>query len=115
MLGLLPGWYKSAPYRSRAVIDPRGALRESGLELSGDVEVCVWAAERNCGISSCPNGPLAPRDLSEGALAALVTLDNPMVGIAILGSSLPPLPRGSGHRSIKHPDRNVDGSTEYSL
>jgi len=42
VFGLPPGWYKSARYRSRAVIDPRGVLRESGLELSGDVEVRVW-------------------------------------------------------------------------
>ena len=42
VLGLPPVWYKSAPYRSRAVIDPRGVLREFGLELPEDVEVRVW-------------------------------------------------------------------------
>ena len=42
VLGLPPVWYKSAPYRSRAVIDPRGVLREFGLQLSDDVEVRVW-------------------------------------------------------------------------
>ena len=42
VLGLPPVWYKSAPYRSRAVIDPRGVLREFGLELAEDVEVRVW-------------------------------------------------------------------------
>src|ERR1700758_3427220 len=41
-LGLPPAWYKSAPYRSRAVIDPRGVLKEFGLELSPDVEIHVW-------------------------------------------------------------------------
>ena len=42
VLGLPPVWYKSAPYRSRAVIDPRGVLRELGLDLPDDVEVRVW-------------------------------------------------------------------------
>ena len=42
VLGLPPAWYKSAPYRSRAVIDPRGVLREFGLVLTEDVEVHVW-------------------------------------------------------------------------
>src|SRR5256885_2980429 len=42
VLGLPPVWYKSAPYRSRAVLDPRGVLRECGLELPQDVEVRVW-------------------------------------------------------------------------
>src|SRR6202030_3142790 len=42
VLGLPPIWYKSAPYRSRAVIDPRGVLREFGLELADEVEVRVW-------------------------------------------------------------------------
>ena len=42
VLGLPPVWYKSAPYRSRAVIDPRGVLREFGLDLSQDTEVRVW-------------------------------------------------------------------------
>ncbi len=49
VLGLPPVWYKSAPYRSRAVIDPRGLLRDFGLELPEDVEVRVWADSRMAG------------------------------------------------------------------
>ena len=48
VLGLPPTWYKSAPYRARAVRDPRGVLREFGTELSTDVEIKVWDSTRRC-------------------------------------------------------------------
>ena len=52
VLGLPPVWYKSAAYRARAVIDPRGILREFGMELSQGVEVRVWQIRQRCAISS---------------------------------------------------------------
>ena len=61
-LGLPPVWYNSAAYRSRAVIDPRGVLREFGVEIPDDVEVHVWDSTAGCcGTSFCPNDRSAPR------------------------------------------------------
>jgi nitrile hydratase len=56
VLGLPPVWYKSAPYRSRSVIDPRGVLREFGLELAEDVDVRVWDTQPRYVTSSCQSG-----------------------------------------------------------
>jgi len=81
VLGLPPVWYKSAPYRSRAVIDPRGVLREFGLELSGDVEVRVWDSTAELRYLVLPERPAGSEHLSEEQLAALVTRDA-MVGVA---------------------------------
>jgi nitrile hydratase len=81
VLGLPPVWYKSAPYRSRSVIDPRGALREFGLELSDDVEVRVWDSTAELRYLVLPERPAGTEGLSEDALAALVTRDA-MVGVA---------------------------------
>ena len=81
VLGLPPVWYKSAPYRSRAVIDPRGVLREFGLELPEDVEVRVWDSTAEVRYLVLPERPAASESLSEEALAALVTRDA-MVGVA---------------------------------
>src|SRR5712692_7152214 len=81
LLGLPPVWYKSAPYRSRAVIDPRGVLREFGLELPEDVEVCVWDSTAELRYLVLPERPAGTEKLSEEALAALVTRDA-MVGVA---------------------------------
>jgi nitrile hydratase len=81
VLGLPPVWYKSAPYRSRAVIDPRGVLREFGLELPEDVEVRVWDSTAELRYLVLPERPAGSEHLDENALAALVTRDA-MVGVA---------------------------------
>ena len=81
VLGLPPVWYKSAPYRSRSVIDPRGVLREFGLELPEDVEVRVWDSTAEVRYLVLPERPAGSQNLSEEALAALVTRDA-MVGVA---------------------------------
>jgi nitrile hydratase subunit alpha len=81
VLGLPPVWYKSAPYRSRAVIDPRGVLREFGLELPEDVEIRVWDSTSEVRYLVLPERPAGSEKLSEEELAALVTHDA-MVGIA---------------------------------
>jgi nitrile hydratase len=62
VLGLPPVWYKSAPYRSRAVIAPRGVLREFGPELPEDIEYTFGTAQRSCATSCCPSGRPAARD-----------------------------------------------------
>src|SRR5712692_6667876 len=81
VLGLPPVWYKSAPYRSRAVIDPRGVLREFGLELAEDVEVRVWDSTAEVRYLVLPEQPAGTERLSEEELATLVTRDA-MVGVA---------------------------------
>ena len=81
VLGLPPVWYKSAPYRSRAVIDPRGVLKEFGLELPDDVEVRVWDSTADVRYLVLPERPAGTEGLSEDELAALVTRDA-MVGTA---------------------------------
>jgi len=81
VLGLPPVWYKSAPYRSRSVIDPRGVLREFGLELPEDVEVRVWDSTAEVRYLVLPQRPEGSEKLSEEALAALVTRDS-MIGVA---------------------------------
>ncbi len=81
VLGLPPVWYKSAPYRSRAVIDPRGVLREFGLELPEDAEVRVWDSTAELRYLVLPERPAGSENLSEEELAALVTRDA-MIGVA---------------------------------
>jgi nitrile hydratase subunit alpha len=81
VLGLPPVWYKSAAYRSRSVIDPRGVLREFGLELASDVEVRVWDSTAELRYLVLPERPANSASLSEAELAALVTRDA-MVGVA---------------------------------
>ncbi len=81
VLGLPPVWYKSAAYRSRAVIDPRGVLREFGLEIGEDVEVRVWDSTAELRYLVLPERPAGTDHLSEEDLAALVTRDA-MVGVA---------------------------------
>lgn len=81
VLGLPPVWYKSAPYRSRAVIDPRGVLRDFGTELAEDVEIRVWDSTAELRYLVLPERPKGSESLNEPALAALVTRDA-MVGVA---------------------------------
>jgi nitrile hydratase subunit alpha len=84
LLGLPPVWYKSAPYRSRTVIDPRGVLREFGTEVPDDVEVRVWDSTAEERYLVLPERPEGTEKLTEDALAALVTRDA-MIGVAKVG------------------------------
>jgi nitrile hydratase len=86
VLGLPPVWYKSAPYRSRSVIDPRGVLREFGLELPQDVEVRVWDSTAELRYMVVPERPPGTETLSEEQLAALVTRDA-MVGVGKISAT----------------------------
>ena len=81
VLGLPPVWYKSAPYRSRVVIDPRGVLREFGLLLAEDVQVRVWDSTAELRYLVLPERPEGTEQMSEDELAGLVTRDS-MVGVA---------------------------------
>jgi nitrile hydratase len=81
VLGLPPVWYKSAPYRSRAVIDPRGVLREFGLELPEGAEVRVWDSTAEIRYLVLPQRPAGTEDMTEEDLAALVTRDA-MIGVS---------------------------------
>src|SRR6516164_3190798 len=81
VLGLPPVWYKSAAYRSRSVIDPRGVLKELGLQLDEDVEVRVWDSTAELRYFVLPERPAGSENLSESELAELVTRDA-MVGVA---------------------------------
>jgi len=83
VLGLPPVWYKSAPYRSRVVIDPRGVLAEFGTELPADTEVRVWDSTAEVRYLVIPERPEGTEGLSEDELAALVTRDG-MIGTARL-------------------------------
>lgn len=89
VLGLPPVWYKSAPYRSRAVIDPRGVLREFGLEIAEDVEIRVWDSTSEMRYLVLPERPQDSENMSEDELAALVTRD------AMIGTAKVNIPRGT--------------------
>jgi nitrile hydratase len=82
VLGLPPVWYKSAPYRSRAVIDPRGVLKEFGFELPPEVEFRVWDSTAELRYLVLPMRPAATDGWSEAQLAELVTRDS-MIGTGI--------------------------------
>ncbi len=84
-LGLPPAWYKSSGYRSRAVIDPRGVLREFGMELPDDVEVRVWDSTAELRYLVLPERPADTDGMSAEDLAALVTRDS-MIGVSKLGA-----------------------------
>jgi nitrile hydratase subunit alpha len=81
LLGLPPDWYKSLSYRSRAVVDPRGVLREFGLELSPDVEVRVYDSSADMRYLVVPERPAGAEHMNEEELAKLVTRDS-MIGVA---------------------------------
>jgi nitrile hydratase len=84
-LGLPPVWYKAAPYRSRAVSDPRGVLKEFGVEISDDKEVRVWDSTAEVRYMVLPERPAGTGNLSEEELAALVTRDS-MIGVALVST-----------------------------
>jgi nitrile hydratase len=81
LLGPPPAWYKSLPYRSRAVSDPRGVLREFGLELDSDVELRVLDSTADMRYLVIPRRPAGTEEMSEAQLAGLVTRDS-MIGVA---------------------------------
>ncbi len=81
LLGPPPDWYKSIPYRSRAVSDPREVLREFGLDLPDDIELRVVDSTADIRYLVIPERPAETETLSEEALAALVTRDS-MIGVA---------------------------------
>jgi nitrile hydratase len=83
VLGLPPVWYKSAPYRSRAVIDPRGVLRDFGVELPDEVEVRVWDSTAELRYLVLPRRPEGTERMTEDELASLVTRDA-MIGTGIV-------------------------------
>jgi nitrile hydratase subunit alpha len=80
VLGLPPVWYKSAPYRSRAVADPRGVLKEFGMVLADDVEIRVWDSTAEVRYLVLPERPTSTDGLAEEELAKLVTR-NAMIGV----------------------------------
>jgi len=86
VLGLPPVWYKSAPYRSRAVADPRGLLRDFGVELPLDTEIRVWDSTAELRYLVLPIRPPGTEEWSEERLASTVTRDR------MIGTDLPALP-----------------------
>ncbi|HWM84803.1 MAG TPA: nitrile hydratase subunit alpha [Kofleriaceae bacterium] len=88
ILGLPPVWYKSAPYRSRAVIDPRGVLREFGTEVADEVEVRVWDSTAEVRYLVLPERPAGTEGWTEDQLADLVTRDS-MIGVTLLAPVTP--------------------------
>lgn len=91
VLGLPPVWYKSAPYRSRAVIDPRGVLRDFGCDLAADTDIRVWDSTAEIRYLVVPLRPAGTDGWSEEQLAELVTRDS-MIGTGI---ARPPEHRGT--------------------
>ena len=83
ILGLPPVWYKSTPYRSRAVRDPRGLLKEFDLDLSEDVKINVWDSTAEMRYLVLPMQPQGTENMSEEQLAHLVTRDA-MIGTAVI-------------------------------
>jgi nitrile hydratase len=82
VLGLPPVWYKSAPYRSRAVYDPRGVLADFGVSVAADKEMCVWDSTAEMRYLVIPERPAGTDDMTADQLAALVTRDS-MIGTGL--------------------------------
>ncbi len=87
VLGLPPLWYKSAPYRARTVADPRGVLRDFGVELPKDTEIQVWDSTAELRYLVVPMRPAGTEGWSEEKLAELVTRDS------MIGTGLPKQPK----------------------
>src|SRR5215467_931407 len=86
VLGLPPTWYKSAPYRARAVKDPRGVLADFGVTLSDSTEIRVWDSTAEVRYLVIPRRPAGTESLAEAQLAELVTRDS------MIGTGLPKAP-----------------------
>jgi nitrile hydratase subunit alpha len=91
VLGLPPTWYKSAPYRSRAVIDPRGVLAEFGVKLPAATEIRVWDSTAETRFMVVPMRPSGTEGWSEENLARLVTRDS-MIGTGLARSPAEVMP-----------------------
>jgi len=91
VLGLPPAWYKSTPYRSRAVRDPRGVLAEFGVTLPAEQDIRVWDSTAEVRYLVVPMRPAGSDDLSEEELVDLVTRDS------MIGAGLPCKPTPSAH------------------
>ena len=89
ILGLPPTWYKSAPYRARAVKDPRGVLEDFGVRLPSNIRIRVWDSTAEVRYLVLPQRPAGSEHLSEGELADLVTRDS------MIGTGLPLAPGGA--------------------
>jgi len=89
VLGLPPVWYKSAPYRSRAVKDPRGVLADFGLALPKETEIRVWDSTAETRFLVVPMRPAGTEGWSEERLADLVTRDS------MIGTGLPQPAQGA--------------------
>ena len=118
VLGLPPTWYKSAPYRARAVRDPRGVLREFGTELSTDVEIKVWIPLRDAPLV-LPMRPAGSDGMDEAALADLVSR-NSMIGVELARTPGVECGMNGGHdlgawTVSDDPGRSGDGRTCLSL
>jgi nitrile hydratase len=89
VLGLPPTWYKSAPYRARAVKDPRGVLQDFGVQLPESVRIRIWDSTAEVRYLVLPRRPAGTEHLSESQLAELVTRDS------MIGTGLPLAPGGA--------------------
>jgi nitrile hydratase len=87
VLGLPPTWYKSAPYRARAVKDPRGVLREFGVELPASTQIRIWDSTAEVRYLVLPLRPPGSLQMSERELADLVTRDS-MIGTGLAGAAV---------------------------
>ncbi|CAM6881812.1 MULTISPECIES: nitrile hydratase subunit alpha [Klebsiella] len=85
VLGLPPVWYKSAPYRSRIVIDPRGVLAEFGLHIPENKEIRVWDSSAELRYLVLPERPAATEGWSEAQLSELITRDS-MIGTGVVSA-----------------------------
>ena len=92
LLGRPPDWYKSLAYRSRAVVDPRGVMREFGLILDNTIEVRVLDSTANLRYLVLPQRPTGTDNMNEEELAGLVTRDS-MIGVTDARTPEPALPR----------------------
>jgi nitrile hydratase len=95
VLGLPPVWYKSAPYRSRAVIDPRGVLADFGVTLPAETEIRVWDSTAETRLIVVPMRPAGAQGWSEEKLATLVTRN------AMIGTGLALTPAEIANRATK--------------
>ena len=103
VLGLPPVWYKSAPYRSRAVKDPRGVLADFGVELPKETEIRVWDSTAETRFLVLPMRPAGTEGWSEDKLAELVTRDS------MIGTGLPTKPGEVGVMDGVHDMGGMDG------
>jgi nitrile hydratase len=95
VLGLPPVWYKSAPYRSRAVIDPKGVLADFGLKLPEQTKIRIWDSTAETRFLVLPMRPEGTDGWSEEQLAQLVTRDS------MVGTGLPKSPAGAKSRASR--------------